>query len=90
MSLQDLKESLKGKTVSSKINPLMDMVDEGKLAGTGASRYNELGMHLDRELYKAIKDIYEDTVAKHGPIDIRMFMLVVFNAGQDVALERLF
>ena len=72
------------------INPLMEMVQDGRLGGTGASRYNELGQQLDRDLYKAIKTILEEAVDEHGPIDIRMFAYIAAGAAQDVTLEKLF
>ena len=77
---------MSGKTV----NPLMDMVDEGRLAGTGASRYNELGRELDRKVYNAVKTILEDAVAEHGPIDLRMFTYLAMGAVQEVNLEKQF
>ena len=75
---------------SKAINPLMDMVDEGKLAGTGASHYNELGRELDRKVYQAVKAILDEALEENGPIDIRMFSYVANGAVLDVTLEKLF
>lgn len=76
--------------MSSEINPLMDMVDCGRLGGTGASRYNSLGRELDQKVYDAIKSILEEAVDEYGPIDIRMFAYVASGAVQEVTLEKLF
>ena len=72
------------------INPLMDMVEDGRLGGTGASRYNELGSELDRKVYQAVKAILEEAIEENGPIDIRMFAYIASGSVQDVTLEKLF
>lgn len=76
--------------MSNAINPLMEMVQDGRLGGTGASRYNDLGRELDRKVYDAIKTILEEAVDEHGPIDIRMFAYIAAGAAQEVTLEKLF
>ena len=76
--------------MSNAINPLMEMVQEGKLAGTGASHYNELGRELDRKVYEAVKAILDKAIEENGPIDIRLFSYVASGAVQDVTLEKLF
>jgi hypothetical protein len=82
--------ALKDKTMSNAINPLMDMVQDGRLGGTGASRYNELGLELDRKVHDAVKAILEEAVKEHGPIDIRMFGYIAMMAAQEVTLAELF
>lgn len=76
--------------MSNAINPLMEMVQEGKLAGTGASHYNALGRELDGKLYEAVKAILEEAIDDNGAIDIRMFAYIANNAVSDVTLEKLF
>ena len=72
------------------VNTLMDMVEDGRLGGTGASRYNELGLDLDRKVYEAVKAILDEAIEENGPIDIRMFCYVASSAVQEVTLEKLF
>ena len=59
-----------------------------KLSDTGTSRYNELGLDLDRKVYEAVKDILDKAIDEHGPIDIRMFTYLAIGAVQEVNLEK--
>ena len=74
----------------SNVNPLMDMVEDGRLGGTGASRYNDLGLELDRKVGDALRAILEEAIEENGAIDIRMFAYIANNAVSDVTLEKLF
>ena len=76
--------------MSKAINPLMEMVEDGRLGGTGASRYNELGSQLDRKVYEAVKAILDEAIEDNGAIDIRMFAYIANSAVSEVTLEKLF
>tara|TARA_X000000950_G_scaffold211112_1_gene253907 strand:- start:4652 stop:4858 length:207 start_codon:yes stop_codon:yes gene_type:complete len=66
------------------VNTLMTLNDDG------TSRYNEVGIELDRKVYKAVKAILDEAIEENGAIDIRMFAHVASSACQEVALEKLF
>ena len=74
--------SERDKTVA--VNTLMDLEEDG------TSRFNEAGIEIARELEKAIGEVLNDAIEKHGAIDIRMFAYIANDAASCVTLERLF
>ena len=66
------------------VNTLMNLNDDG------TSRYNEVGVELDRKVYEAVKAILDEALEENGPLDIRMFCYVSTGADQEDALEKLF
>ena len=72
------------------INPLLVMHTEGRLGNTGASHYNEVGREACREIEDAVESILQRIIQEHGPVNIRMFQQIGYDAVSTVCLERLF
>ena len=68
----------------SNVNPLMNLKEDG------TSRYNDLGLELDRKVGDALRAILEEAIEENGAIDIRMFAYIANSAVSDVTLEKLF
>ena len=68
--------------MSKNVNTLMNLTE------TGTSRYNDLGLDLDRKVYEAVKDILDKAIDGHGPIDIRMFTYLAMGAVQEVCIAK--
>ena len=72
------------------INPLVVMHTSGRLAHTGASHYNEVGRKAAAEIEDAVESILQRIVQEHGPVSIRMFQQIGYDAVATVCLEKLF